>query len=294
MLTMVSELSTPARVGLVAAGLVVAVGLGAGALANQPGPNVAGPAPSASALPSETPALSPMASPVNSIDTGLVVPCAPTSVQAHCLAAGTYALSTIDAWPATITLDIPSGWSDWDPGPGLLGLLVDKGEAAPDGSGWGVVISTVGEVPRDPCDPSAGSFPAEDISTPEDLAAAMASWPNFSATPAAPVTFDGTRGVVFDLTIEASVGCPAEVLWTSTLGTSYDGYPMTAGDPGEFTGRYRVVDVDGDLVLMVTTEFAGTSPHELSQGVVNNPDRHTNDLPEMQAIVESLRFREQN
>ena len=87
-----------------------------------------------------------------------------------------------------------------DPGPGLQWVIVDKGEAALEGSGWGIVISTVGEVPRDPCDTSAGAFPAEEVSTPDGVAEAMASWPGYSATPAAPVTFEGASGVVFDMT----------------------------------------------------------------------------------------------
>ena len=82
--------------------------------------------------------------------------------------------------------------------------------------------------------------------------------------------------------------------WTSKLGKAYDGYPMTSGDPGAFTGRTWVVDVDGEPVLIRTTQFAGTSPHELDYGVADDPDRHTDDMADMQAIVESLRFGEQN
>ena len=92
------------------------------------------------------------------------VPCHQGSSDAQCVKAGTYALDA-SIPPGTVTLDVPAGWFEWDPGGGTEGLLVDSGRDAPDGSGWGVLLSAVGTIPRDPCGELRGSIPADQTTT---------------------------------------------------------------------------------------------------------------------------------
>ena len=68
---------------------------------------------------------------------------------------GTYTLSPGD-WPADDHLRRAGGWWNWLAGVAFDGVLVDAPPPATDGSGWGVVFMTVGDVSRDPCDPTAG------------------------------------------------------------------------------------------------------------------------------------------
>lgn len=295
-LTMTSNLSAPARVGLVAATFVVSVVAVAAIVGNN-----ASPGPAASPIPSTaTIAPSPTASPVPSptpaptftaIHPEVGVPCSPAQTTGYCLAPGTYPLDDADAFPSGITLDVPAGWVAYDSGPGQEVLLADKGRPdAPNGSGWGLTISTLGEINREPCNRTAGTFPAADIKTPEDVAAAMAQWPGFSVTAPEPITLDGATGVRFQL--GKTELCSPQALWTSALNTPIDATYAAGGDPGELSRTIRVLDVDGELLLIVTMDFAGPSLGEQSQGVAPDPNRHAEDLVEQQAIVDSIQFLE--
>ena len=152
-------------------------------------------------------------------------------------------------------------------------------------------MSKVGTVSRDPCDPEAGSYSAPLVDTPGQLAAAMADWPGFEVTSPETITVGGRPGVQVEISSTLkSADCPASVLWTTPNGTSMDAYPMiTELDlEGGYPAEYRIVDVDGSLIAIMTPGLTQTSPFEEEQGIARDPDRHAADAVEMQAILDSI------
>lgn len=193
---MLSNTSNPARWGLAAAAIVVAVVVGGAFLANNGNKQTVIAAPAASPSPTVTPPATP-APTATALGTVTQTVACPIGGGAGCLKPGTYTLNAAD-WPATVTLDVPEGWWSYHPGTEVDGVLVDSD--APDGSGWGIQFMTVGDVSRDPCRGSAGTFGSTEVDSPEELAAAMASWPGFETTTPQPITIDGADGVLVDLT----------------------------------------------------------------------------------------------
>ena len=280
--------STVARWGLVAAGLVVAVGLGAALMLPRSDTGVGG----AVASPHRPATLARRPSSRRRADR-----CsrwrrrcrAPTRRTETCIQPGTYALG--EAVPGA-PIDVPAGWWEWDPGSGSVGLLVEHPDA-PGGSGWGLVFIQVGDVARDPCDASAGTYPAADVDTPTELATVMASWPGFQATAPETIALDGVEGVRTQLT--STRPAPA---------------PSALGDPGRHPDRRlpggrrcrhrRRRPVSGRLLdpRASTASWwpsgrwasAGTSPFEREQGIADDPTRHAADLVTQQAIIDSVRF----
>lgn len=285
--------STPVRGGLLAAGLVIAVGFGA-VLLTSTAPGVGG-GPPASAVPSTAPTPSLAADP--SADVGGAVPISQASPapcyeggEAVCIAAGTYALNPTTI-PGRITVTVPEGWFPFEPGAGAMGLLVDSGADAPGGSGWGPMIAAVKDVRRDPCATDGAVFDSADVDTPAEVAAAMATWPGFAVTEPEVVTFAGMPGVQVDVTATKDLGaCPNPATWSTPL-TWIDGYPMVGG-PTPQPATFRILDVGGSLLIIRTPASIGPSPYEAEQGVAADPERHADDLVEMNAILDSIRFGE--
>jgi hypothetical protein len=293
--TMSSSTPNIARWGLVAAGLVVAVGLGAAIVlpgrGGGGGAAVASPTP----IPSLTPTPAPTRPPVSSLTTlhaAVSVPCSDLPTAELCIRPGTYALG--EAVPGG-SVEVPAGWWEWNPGIGSVGLLVEHPDV-PGGSGWGVVLTQVGDVSRDPCDRSAGIHARDDVDTPAELAAVMASWPGFQATPAGPINFGDVQGVHTQLiTSSTSPLCTGPVLWTTPAGTPIDGYPMVAGagvSMDGYPGDFRIIDLDGQLIAIRAMGSAETSPYERQQSIEADPDRHALDLVTQQGIIDSIRFEE--
>ena len=285
MLNVVTNLSVPARWGIgIAASLVVLVG--AAALFT------GGSKPGIGAAPTPTPSSSPTTSP--SADVVRLAEASPEScfdgVGHWCLRAGRYRLSA-DAWPGTISFDVPSGWFRLDLGPGAEGLIVESGQDAIDGSGWGPSFMTVGAVSKDPCDPGAGQVSADETATVDGLISAMRSWPGFEVSASQPVEVDGHAGQLVTISsTRTGADCATQSIWTTDGGATIDAYPMVgvAGQPR--TGTFRIVDVDGTLVVIRTTDFGDPSPHELAQGVEPDPTRHAADQVELQSILDSIRI----
>ena len=61
---------------------------------------------------------------------------------------------------------------------------------------------------------------------------------------------------------------------------------LAAGYPAE----YRIVDIDGSLVAIMTPGLTQTSPFEEGQGIARDPNRHAADAVEMQAILDSIQM----
>ena len=306
--TMLSNVPAGARLGVAAAAVVLAAVLGAAVL-NTNGSRVGGPgaaptpspsslsAPStgssATSLPSPSVTESGSAEPLT-LTAAPIAACDSTDVgPTTCVAAGTYQLNNWpgpNTWPVRITIQLPAGWFDWDAAAGMDAALVDGGPEARGGSGWGVLFATVGDVSRDPCDLAKGVIPAAQVNTPQKLAAAMAAWPKFTATSPQPVKVDGRNGLKLQLSSTAPSACNASgTLWRTTSGGAMNVYPMIASgarDPGTF----EIVDTGNGLLVIRTTDFAQTTPTELEAGVAANPTRHSGDLAELHAILDSIRF----
>jgi hypothetical protein len=155
------------------------------------------------------------------------------------------------------------------------------------------MFMTVGEVSRDPCDPNGPTFKPEDVDTPAELAAAMATWPGFKATTPVPISIDGAEGLMVELTSTKTFkDCPdgEALIWKTEGGALVDTYPMVDADGLRRPGTFRILDVDGHLIVVRTPEFSGPSPYEVSQGLDAETPIHVADLVEMQAVVDSIQF----
>ena len=222
-----------------------------------------------------------------------MTPC-PVRTTETCIEPGTYRLSSQTHWPTTISFDVPEGWWEWFPGNVLEdfeGVFADSSAAG--GSGWGAMFMTVGEVSRNPCDPSAPMFEPKDVDSPAELAAAMATWPGFKATTPVPISIDGAEGLLVELTSTKTFKqCPdgEAFVWKTELGTLIDTYPMVDADGLLRPAQFRIVDVDGHLIVVRTTDFPGPSTYEVSQGLDPDAPIHAADQVELDAIVDSIRF----
>ena len=285
--TMLPDVSP--RLGLAAAALVVAaVGLGAVVLNNNSSNGIGAPTPVTNE--SHTPAPSPTAQALNSLDNAPREAC--SDVMPDCIEPGTYTLGS--GWPSTISFTVPAGWYSPDPAPGIESLLVDRSPDAPGSSGWGVWFFMVDTVSHDPCDPDAGLFPAADFETAEELAAAITSWPGFDVTPPEAITIDGLSGIRVRVTsTKGAEECPASVLWMTTNGaqkTQVPAYPMINDAGVRYPADFRIFEINGTFVAIRTMGLVQTSPFEESIGVARDPDRHADDQVELNAILDSIRI----
>jgi len=216
------------------------------------------------------------------------VACGPST----CMAPGTYRL-TGNVWPGTITMEVPDGWFEWLPftdRDAYDALLI--GPSTGGGSGWGLVFSVVDTVWKDPCDATKGRYDRAATDTIEELAAVISRWPGFEATaPAAPSVVSGYSGQLVAVTSTRTVAdCPNGSVWTIPQGGSVDAYPMVGASGKARTGTYRIVDVGGTLLVIMTTDFPETSPNELAQGLPDDRTRHAADQVAMHQILDSIRI----
>jgi hypothetical protein len=294
-LIMNAYLPGAARFGMVAAAVVVAVAVGALLLGNIgrssgvaglptaiPSADTHSPVPSASASP--TTVLSLRAQSSGS------APCPKSGSNRGCLVPGTYRLDE-DVTAASVTMDIPAGWAEWEPGRGSEGLLVDNGPDAPDGSGWGLLFSAPSQFLADPCKPSGAKVRSSQTGTLDQVAQVMAGWPGFAGTAPTRITVDGFDGRLVELSsTRRTADCPASALWVTTSGTMVDAYPMV-NQSSTRPAQYRIVEIgSGSFLIIRATDYAQTSPFEEEQGVKPDPTRHANDQPGLRAILNSIRI----
>jgi hypothetical protein len=218
-------------------------------------------------------------------------PCAEGGEGNDCIAAGTYALNP-GTIPGQVVVTVPAGWFAYEPGAGAMALLVDSGPDAPGGSGWGPMIAGISEIRRDPCNPDAGVFAAGEIDTPEEVAAAMATWPGFTVTEPVAIALAGAPGVQVDVSATGDLGsCVTPATWSTDLGTWIDAYPMA--DPSAAASQpatFRILDLGGELLVVRTQTTLATSPHEAVQGVAPDPGRHAAHKVQQDAILVSIQL----
>ena len=249
----------------------------------------AAPSPSAATAKSPVPP-SVVATPAGSVGPAALrvapaAPCGPTGTGTDCIAPGRYALDASIA-PAGITIDVPSGWFEWDPGGGSEGLLVGGGADAPDGSGWGVLFIPVAKVSDDPC---AGNQRFRSTSSVDDVVQAIATWSGFQVTTPKSITIGNVPGKLVELRYTKDPAtCPAAQLWTTPTGTPIDAYPMVA-NPGR-PAQLRILDVHGQVIVIRSTDYPEPSPFEIEQGVAPDPHRHDQDQTALRSIVGSIQI----
>jgi hypothetical protein len=288
------------------AAVATAITVVAGCANAAPVPSVATsstPAPTAAvtqaptATPSATPAATPTATaapataaPLSTLaDESNYRPC-PNDGPTSCLDAGTYRLGSDVVATAVGTVVIADGWFEWDMGPGTEGLLIDRTDAK-DGSGWGVLFSSVHLVSRDPCDSTAGTFPAGSTSSVDGVITAMRKWPGFQVGPARPVTLGGATGKQVAVTSTKTLAtCPDPAIWQTPQGTDFNGYPEVGDRAKAYTAQFTLLDVAGSVLAIRTTDFPQTTATEIGQGIAADPKRHVTDQATLHAVLDSLQF----
>ena len=121
----------------------------------------------------------------------------------------------------------------------------------------------------------------------------MATWPGFKATTPVPISIDGADGLLVEVTSTKTFKqCPdgQAFVWKTEAGALIDTYPMVDEDGLLRPAQFRIVDVDGHLIVVRTTDFPGPSTYEVSQGLDPDAPLHAADQVELDAIVDSIRF----
>ena len=279
---MLSTISSRAPLGIAAA-VIVAVVLGALFISRDNGQSGVGGVP-ATPAPSESPA--------TLLENAMAASCPGITDELSCLEPGTYQLGDTDLWPAIVTFDVPENWWYYENATGSAGVLVQTEDTA-NGSGWGVLFNTVGEVLRDPCDRTAGTFAADEVDTASEFAAAMAAWPGFEATAPAPIMDAAYPGVAITLmSAPRHEVCPGGLLFTTASSASIDAYPMVNEQNRPHATEFRIFETEDGLLVVLAMNFPEPSPFEEDNGVQFDPERHVEHQVEMDAILDSIRLKD--
>jgi hypothetical protein len=247
-------MTTPARVAASAVIGVLAIG-GALFLFGRAGqPNVGGPDPSASPSASPSPSALPSPSQTATVTT---LPDGP-------LPAGTYTYEPFGSGPAVdystcmqppqsgcddpgppasmqVTLTVPNGWDSFG-----LGVWIDE-NAPPGGAALG--LHRGAWLFSDPCRKDAGNPDIPVGPTVDDFVNALADHPLLDTTTPVDVTVDGYAGKALDLQV------PEDIL-VCTVYRPWDPGIYAQG-PGHLW-HLRVIDVEGDRIVIQSMEYAGT------------------------------------
>ena len=215
--------------------------------------------------------------------------CSPGGGAPNCLAPGTYRL-TGDVWPGEITMEVPAGWFEWLPytdHDAYDALLVDAG--TDQGSGWGLEFNRGRSGGEGPVRSSEG-----DLRPSRDRHRRRAGGGD---EPMARVRGDGARpdvvggysGQLVELTsTRTATDCPNGVGVDDPPGRDRQRVSDGRCDGKARAGTFRIVDVNGTLLVIRTTDFPDTSPNELASGIPDDPTRHAADQVAMQQILDSI------
>jgi hypothetical protein len=281
---MLSTISSRAPLGIAAAVVILAIVVGSSYMSgSKDQPAVGGP-PAASPTPESSQSAATL------LENAPAAPCPGITDELDCIEPGTYQLGSTEIWPAIVTVDVPENWWLYQGGTSNVGLLVETKDNQ-GGSGWGVMFSTVGSVMIDPCDRAAGMFEA-DVQTPGEMYDVIAGWPGFDASEPEPIS-NGYDGVKFTLTsTKTAAECPGGLMWATRRSGSVGTYPMVNSQGRTHRTEFRIFDVDGEPIVVMAMDFPETSPFEEENGVPFDPERHTENLIALHAILDSIKLKD--
>jgi hypothetical protein len=250
-------MTIPARVAAAAVIGVLAIGGTLFLIGRAGQPSVGGPGPSPTTAGSPSPSASPSPSPSASASA------TPARMPDGRLPAGTYAFAPfgsgpgldstclpsqavcVDPGPPTsmlVTLTVPDGWDSVQ-----TGLWIDLN--APPG-GAALVFNRGGWLYSDPCRKPDTTDPDIPVGpTVDDFVTALADHQLLDATTPVGVTVDGYAGKALDLQVPEDISqCEVYRPWQPNI---------YAQGPGHLW-HLRVIDVDGNRVVIQSMEYAGT------------------------------------
>lgn len=247
-------------------------------------------------VPAATSTVSPPSSAIASPSpSGTAAPTAsgPTSLmespEAGDLPAGAYYLD-LPAYPARIDFEVPAGWWHFWPGAtrqasdahAILVNSLDTGAA--NGSAWGVAFTVVGEVRVDPCNPAAGSMGTSATSSADALVDAFSSWKAFPVRSVEDVSVGGFSGQRVEITRAETTTCEGTLFDTPS---GYDFGPVfSSTEP--IVNQFTLLDVEGSVLVIWTTDFPGTTSFEEDGGASPDPQAHVEDQAQLRAILDSI------
>ena len=158
---------------------------------------------------------------------------------------GLYAMGVAseEADPPMVVIDVPAGYHGRGDGYEI--------SAEPDGAGFRHFDTrTVSQVATKPCGDPEWVDPGPGV---EDLAGALAALPVWESTRPEPRTIGGHAGVFMELNVPARL--PAKCYGNFRSWLDYHGSSQGIG-PGK-TQRLRIVDVDGQRLMLVAGYFPG-------------------------------------
>jgi hypothetical protein len=213
-----------------------------------------------------------------------MVPLMQAATPATDLAPGTYLIG--DPFPVRAAITVPGGWTPYTVDAQDAGILVNHTKPA-DGSGWGLFFLAGPHFYKDPCHPQDGTVDAPMVATAAKVVATLASLPSVTASSPVAITVDGRPGTLVTLTAAADTGTCRDggaTVWQTLDGTDY------VVSPGQAL-QLRIVDVDGQPIVIMATDFPETSHWENNvAGATPNPTAHAADQIELRQIVDSIRI----
>jgi hypothetical protein len=249
-------------IGLGAAAVVVVLVVGASVL-RAPAPGGVGAGPTAAPSPSA-------AAPTTASSPSAAAPS--TAAAAGLPVAGSHVLWSEGGVEVTVTIPAP-GWTGEDAG----GILVKNDSVDPPAGAGMIVFASEGLfVYGDPCRWSS-TTPATPVTTVDALVTALAAQASRDASAPVDITVDGHAGKSITLNVPGDADFSAcDQGFFGSWGVATERTPARYHQgPGQIDELW-ILDVDGDLVVIDTTYYAGT------------PAEH---VAEIRAIVESATFK---
>jgi hypothetical protein len=165
--------------------------------------------------------------------------------------------------PLRIVVTLPRGWSSFE----RWALL--KRQAIPP-AGAGMTFERPLALYADRCTWAHPDGLIMIGPTVDDLVDALVDHPQYGATNVADITVDGYSGKAFDM-----LGAPDELDLTQCSPSTWPDYPQTPHVHRPWAGRHlmgptemnhvRVLDVDGERVVVRALHFPGTSEDDLAE-----------------------------
>ena len=205
------------------------------------------------------------------------------------LPAGAYYLD-LPAYPARIDFMVPDGWWYFWPGEtrqasDVHAILVNSEDTgAANGSAWGVAFTLVDEVRVDPCNAQAGTMDPSVTESAGALAEAFSSWPGFPVTTVEDATVGGYAGKRVEITRAEDTQCSGPLFFTPA---DYAFEPIFSSSEPE-VNQFTLLDVEGSVLTVWTTDFPGTTLFEEDGGASPDPQAHLDDQVQLHGILDSI------